>query len=209
MRPGSVFLGSGRPHWSCGPGRTCRSGWSSRTGRPSRARMAAVLYDDVFRIRPRRDLDDACRGKLWSDPPKSSSRSALDLHRFGGTDFDLHVRLARPPDPSYDDQLAPRDAGSCNQYFGMRAFTPCDYTRSDGSCDSADDFCEHGRASGHNLKFSRLAQSEQDAIAPGAAKPATGNPKRGRDCQAQSPRFSATFDLENVCRPSSQVAERR
>ena len=98
-----VSLGAGRTHWSCRAWRTCRSSWSSRTGRSNRPRQAAVLYYHVFRIRPGGDLDDASGGKLWSNPPKPSSWSALDLHCFAGANFDLHVRLARPSNPSYDD----------------------------------------------------------------------------------------------------------
>ena len=148
-----ISLGTGRPHWSCRARRTCRSGRSSRTGRSNRPRKAAVLYHHIFRIRPGSDLDDAGGGKLWSNPPKPSGRSAFDLHCLAWADFDLHVGLARSSNPSYDYQLAPRYVGSRDQYLCMRIFTPRDHAGGCDRCNSADKLCEHGKLSCHNPEF--------------------------------------------------------
>ena len=168
-----ISLGASRTHWSCRAWSTCRSGWSSRTGRSNRPRQAAVLYYHVSRIRPGGDLDDASGGKLWSNPPKPSSRRALDLHCFAWANFDLHVGLARPSNSSYDDQLAPRYVGGRDQYLCMRIFTPRDHEDGCNRCGSADELCEHGTVSCHNPGFNhhrsmrtrtRLRQVERSAI---------------------------------------------
>lgn len=140
-----ISLGAGRAHWSSWAWRTGRSGWSSRTGRSSWPRKTAVLYHHLSRIRPRGDLDHASGGKLRSNPPEPSSRSAFDLHCLARANFDLHTGLARPSNPSYDYQLAPRYGGSRDQYFCMRMVTPRDHTGSGSNCDSADELCEHGK----------------------------------------------------------------
>jgi hypothetical protein len=108
---GHWFRGGSCPLIPLGPGRSDRprrSGRSWRTRRSRRTGEAAVLYQHISRIRPGSDLYGASGGKFWSNPPKSSGRSALDLHCFARADLDLHAGLARSPDPSYDD-YSPRD----------------------------------------------------------------------------------------------------
>ncbi len=105
------------------------------------------MYHHVSRIRPGGDLDNASGGKLWSNPPKPSSRSALDLHCFVWANLDLHAGLARSSNPSYDCQLAPRYGGSRDQYLCVGISTPCGHTDSCDSQDGADEPCEHGRLS--------------------------------------------------------------
>ena len=154
--PPLISLGTGRTgrtRWSCGAGRSRRSGWSGRTGRSSRPGKAAILYHHVFLILPRGDLDDARGGKLRSNPPEPSSCSALHLHCFARADLDLYVGLARPPNPSYDYQFAPRYGGSRNQYFCMRSFRPRDCTGNCGSGDRTDELCMHGKVSCHNRRL--------------------------------------------------------
>jgi hypothetical protein len=122
--PGAVSLTSfrtGRPHRSW---RARRSGWSWK---------AAVLYHHISRILPRSDLDDASGWKLWSDPPESASRSALDLHGLVWANFYLNLWLAWSPDPPDDDQLALRYSGSGDEYFRTRAPIPSDHQ---GCCGS-------------------------------------------------------------------------
>ena len=147
-----IPLGTSRSHrtrWTyrtCGPRRTCRSRRSGRSRRSSRSSRSAVLYHHVFRIRPGGNLDDASGGEFRSNPGKPAIRSALDLHRFVGVDFDLHVRFARSPHPSDDRQVATRDGGSRDQYFCAGNFAPCDHTGDCGSKHDADKLCEHGKS---------------------------------------------------------------
>jgi len=133
-------LRPGRAHRSCGAWRTC---W---TGRSYGAGKAAVLYHHVSRIRPGRDLHDTRRGKFWSNPPETSRRCALDLHRFGWADFDLHVGIAHSPDSSCDNQLASRYGGSRDHYFCMSISAQRDQTSSCDNSDNADKLCAHSKS---------------------------------------------------------------
>ena len=85
--------GSQRARGSCGPRRTCRSGRSGK---------AAVFYHHLSLILPGGNFDYASGGELRSNPTKPSSRTALDLHCFVWANFNMHARLARAPNSSYD-----------------------------------------------------------------------------------------------------------
>ena len=135
-----ISLRPGRAHRSYGAWRTCWTGRSSRSGK------AAVLYHHVSRIRPGRDVHDASRRKFWPNPPKTSRRCALNPHRFSWANFNLHVWVARSPNPSYDNQLASRYGGSRDQYFCMGISTQRDQTSSCSNCDSADKRCAHSNS---------------------------------------------------------------
>jgi hypothetical protein len=128
------------------PGRAHRSGGTCWTGRPNRSGKAAVLYHHVSRIRPGRNLDDTGRGKFRSNPPKTSRRCALNLHRFGWIDFDLHLGVAHSPDPSCDNQLASRYGGSRDQYFCLGISARRDQPSSCNNCDSTDKLCAHTKS---------------------------------------------------------------
>jgi hypothetical protein len=129
-----------RPRRAHRPWRTRWSGRSNRSGK------AAVLYHRVSRIRPRRDLHDTSGRKFWSNPPKTSRRCALNLHRFGWADFDLHVGVARSPNPSYDNQLAARYGSSRDQYFCFGISAQGDRTNHCDDCGSDDKVCAHGNS---------------------------------------------------------------
>jgi hypothetical protein len=136
-----ISLGSGRTHrarGSFGPRRTCWSGRSRWSGK------SAILYHHFSLVLPRANLDYASGRELRSNPTKPSSRTALDLHCFVWGDFNMHARLARSPNSSYDRQLAARYGGSRNKYFRTRVSAPCDQTGSCNSDDGADKLCEHG-----------------------------------------------------------------
>ena len=121
--------------------------WRTRwTGGPNRSGKAAVLYHDVFRIRPGRDLHDTGRGEFWSNPPETSRRCAHNLHRLSRADFNLHVGVALLPDASDDNQLASRYGGSRDQYFCMGISGQRDQTSSCNNCGSADKLCAHSKS---------------------------------------------------------------
>ncbi len=134
-----ISLRPGGAHRSCGAWRTCWTGRSDRSGK------AAVLYHHVSRIRPGRDLHNTSGRKFWSNPPKTSRRCALNLHRFSWADSNLHVGIARSPDPSCDNQLASRYGGSRDQYFCMGISAQHDQTSSCNNCGGADKLCAHGK----------------------------------------------------------------
>ena len=123
--------------------RSWRTRWSRRSNRSGKA---AVLYHHVSRIRSRRDLHDTSGRKFWSNPPKTSRRCALNLHRFGWADFDLHVGVARSPNPSCDNQLAARYGSSRDQYFCLGISAQGDQTSHCDDCGSADKVCAHGNS---------------------------------------------------------------
>jgi hypothetical protein len=133
-------LRSGRAHRSNGAWRACWTGRSNRSGK------AAVLYHHVSRIRPGRDLHDTSGGKFWSNPPETARRCAHYLHRFGWANFDLHVGVARSPDPPCDNQFASRYGGGGDQYFRMGISAQRDQTSSCSCCDSADKPYAHSKS---------------------------------------------------------------
>lgn len=137
------FRGGSCPLTSLRSDRARRSGRSWRTRRSRRTGEAAILYDHISRIRSGRDLHDAGGGKFRSDPPKPSSRSALDLDGLTRADLDLHAGLAGPPDASDDDQLALRYGGRRDQYFRMCASSAHHRIGDHKSCDGADGLREH------------------------------------------------------------------
>lgn len=137
------FWGGGWPLTPLGPRRSDRARRSRRTRRSRRSGEATILYHHIPRIRPGSDLHDAGSGKFRSNPPKSSSRSALDLHCFARADFDLHAGLAGPPYSSDDDQLALRYVGSRDEDFRMCVSSARHRIGSHKSCDRADRLREH------------------------------------------------------------------
>lgn len=139
LRPGRAHRASGA-HWAGGAWRTRGTGGSNRSGK------AAVLYHHVSRIGPGCDLHDTGRGEFRSNPPEPSRRCAHNLHRFSRADFDLHVGLARSPDPSSDNQFASRYGGRRDQYFRMGISAQRDQTSSCNNCGSADKRCAHGKS---------------------------------------------------------------
>jgi hypothetical protein len=127
--------------------RRAHGSWRTRwSGRSNRSGKAAVLYHHVSRIRPGRDLHNTSGRKFWSNPPKTSRRCALNLHRFGWADFDLHVGVARSPNPSCDNQLAARYGSGRDQYFCLGISAQGDQTSHCDDCGSADKVCAHGNS---------------------------------------------------------------
>jgi hypothetical protein len=89
------------------------------------------------------------------------------LHCFVWADFNMHARLARSPNSSYDRWLAARYGGSRDKYFCTRVSAPYDQTGSCNSYDGADKLCEHGNrplqlGMGHGLRS--LLQKKSIAI---------------------------------------------
>ena len=94
-----ISLGSGRTRrarGSCGPRRTCRSRRSRWSAKP------AILYHYFSLVLARANFDYAGGRELGSNPTKASCRTTLDLHGFVWADFNVHARLARSPNSSYD-----------------------------------------------------------------------------------------------------------
>lgn len=158
----SRLRGGSWPLTPLGPGRSDRARRSWRTRRSRRSGEATILYHNIPRIRPGSDLHDAGGGKFRSNPPKSSSRSALDLHCFARADLDLHAGLAGPPYSSDDDQLALRYVGSRDEDFRMYASSARHRIGSHKSCDRADRLREHHDSPPLNAQVvDRLSESKQ------------------------------------------------